>query len=109
VWLSGRLQALLDSAATTGKLRRAFVWGSFVPGKAAPKDIDILLIMDDDFEVDSVAAQGQAVFDSVRGQIAIRVRRLLGSIFYWSRIARSLAGNLLNLKKLSKTRDCGWS
>jgi hypothetical protein len=55
VWLSGRLRKLLDLAAANGKLRRVFVWGSFVTAKPAPKDLDILLIMDADFEVDGIA------------------------------------------------------
>jgi len=40
---------LLEPAANTRKLSRAFVWGSFVTSKPAPKDLDILLIMDEFF------------------------------------------------------------
>jgi predicted nucleotidyltransferase len=69
----------LDLAATNGKLRRAFIWGSFVTAKPAPKDIDILLIMDDDFEVDGVAAPAQAVFDSVRAKLPFE------SDVFWAR------------------------
>ena len=89
VWLSGRLRALLDLAATNGKLRRAFIWGSFVTAKPAPKDIDILLIMDDDFEVDGVAAPAQAVFDSVRAKL------LFESDVFWAR--SSIGRELLEL------------
>ena len=56
VWLFGRLRALLELAATNGKLRRVFIWGSFVTAKPAPRDLDILLIMDEEFEVDGLAA-----------------------------------------------------
>ncbi|MGO9259286.1 MAG: DUF6932 family protein [Bryobacteraceae bacterium] len=38
LWLSSRLRALVELAATTGKLRRVFVWGSFVTAKPAPRD-----------------------------------------------------------------------
>jgi hypothetical protein len=79
LWLSGRLWALLDLAATNGKLRRVFVRGSFVTAKPAPKDLDILLIMDEDFEVDDVAATAQAVFDSVRAKL------LFESDVFWAR------------------------
>lgn len=41
VWLSSRLEALLGLAVKTGKLRRIFVWGSFVTTKPSPKDLDI--------------------------------------------------------------------
>jgi hypothetical protein len=78
-WLSGRLRALLDLAASTGKLRRVFIWGSFVTAKTAPKDLDILLIMDEDFEFDGVAASAQAVFDSVRAKL------LFHSDVFWAR------------------------
>jgi hypothetical protein len=54
---------------------RVFIWGSFVTAKPSPKDLDILLIMDDDFDVDSIA-----------GEIAHRIRRLLGSIFHRKRL-----------------------
>jgi hypothetical protein len=36
LWLAGRLRALLKLAATNGKLRRVFIWGSFVTAKPAP-------------------------------------------------------------------------
>jgi hypothetical protein len=50
-WLSGRFRTLLELAAIGGELRRVFVWGSFVTSKPVTEDIDILLIMDEDFEV----------------------------------------------------------
>ncbi len=68
-WLIGRLQMLLVLADSNGKLRRIFIWGSFVTAKTAPNDLDILLIMDDDFEVDGIASQAQDVFDSVRAKL----------------------------------------
>ena len=89
VWLSGRLQALLKLAATNGKLRRAFVWGSFVTAKPAPKDVDLLLIMDEDFEVDSIAIPAQAVFDSARAKL------LFESDVFWAR--SSIGRELLDL------------
>jgi hypothetical protein len=89
IWLSGRLRALLELAATNGKLRRAFVWGGFVTAKPAPKDVDILLIMDEDFEVDSLAAPAQVVFDSARAKL------LFESDVFWAR--SSIGGELLDL------------
>jgi hypothetical protein len=89
VWLSGRLRVLLDLAATNGKLLRAFVWGSFVTAKLAPKDVGILLIMEDDFEVDSIAAAAQAIFDSARAKL------LFESDVFWAR--SSIGRELLDL------------
>ena len=89
VWLTGRLSALLKLAGTNGKLRRVFIWGSFVTGKAAPKDLDILLIMEDDFEVDHIDAAAQAVFDSVRARL------MFESDVFWGR--SSIGTELLDL------------
>jgi len=85
----GRLRAPLELAGTSGKLRRAFIWGSFVTAKPAPKDPDILLIMDEDFEVDAIAAAAQAVFDSVRAKL------LFESDVFWAR--SSIGRELLEL------------
>jgi hypothetical protein len=79
VWLLGRLQALVSLAANTGKLRRVFVWGSFVTTKASPKDIDILLIMNEDFEIERITPPAQAVFDSVQARL------LFESDVFWAR------------------------
>ncbi len=78
-WLLSRLRALLELAGTGGQLRRVFVWGSFVTGKPAPRDLDILLIMSEDFEVDGLAASAQAVFDSTRAKL------LFESDVFWAR------------------------
>ena len=89
VWLSGRLRALVELAATNGKLSRVFIWGSYVTAKPSPKDIDLLLIMDEDFEVDALAAPAQAVFDSVRAKL------LFESDVFWARA--SIGQEMLDL------------
>ncbi len=89
IWLFGRFHALLELAASTGKLRRAFVWGSFVTTKPVPKDLDILLIMEEDFEVEQIAAPAQAIFDSVRAKLVFE------SDVFWARA--SIGGEVLQL------------
>jgi len=79
----------MDLAATTGKLRRVFVWGSFVTSKPGPKDLDLLLIMDEDFEVDEITAPAQAIFDSVRARL------LFEADVFWARA--SIGNELLDL------------
>jgi hypothetical protein len=69
LWLSGRLRTILQLAATGGRLRRVFVWGSFVTAKPAPRDLDVLLIMSDDFEVDQMSAPAQVIFDCTRAKL----------------------------------------
>jgi hypothetical protein len=79
LWLLSRLRTLLDLAGASGELRRLFVWGSFVTEKPAPRDLDVLLIMSEDFEVDRLATSAQAVFDSTRAKL------LFESDVFWAR------------------------
>jgi len=79
VWLLGRLRAVLSLAASTGKLRRFFVWGSFVTTKASPRDVDLLMIVADDFEIQHVPSAAQVVFDSVQARL------LYESDVFWAR------------------------
>ena len=98
-WLSGRLRTLIELAASTRKLRGVFVWGSFVTAKPAPKDLDILLIMDSDFEVETAPAPAQLIFDSVRAKL------LFESDVFWARasIGQEMLGLWLDTYQLSRS------
>lgn len=89
IWLLGRLRALAELAAASGHLSRLFDWGSFVTGKPAPRDLNVLLIMSADFEVDRLPASGQAVFDSSRAKL------LFESDVFWARA--SIGDEVLDL------------
>ena len=47
--------------------------------KPAPRDLDLLLIMDSAFEVERIALPAQAIFDSVRAKL------LFESDVFWAR------------------------
>lgn len=69
----------MDLTAATGKLQRVFVWGSFVTAKSAPRDIDLLLIMDPDFEVERIAEPAREAFDAVKAKLRFE------SDVFWAR------------------------
>ena len=46
------------------------VWGSFVSNKEFPQDIDLLIIMSDDFDVDANPPEVRRVFGYAQGRIA---------------------------------------
>ena len=79
LWLFGRFQALVELAASTGKLCRAFIWGSFVTAKPVPRDVDTLPIMDEDFEVERVPVPARVLFDSIHSKL------LFESDVFWAR------------------------
>jgi hypothetical protein len=77
-----RLRHVYALAIATGYLRRFVVFGSFVTGKPDPNDVDVLLIMDDAFDVGNVAGEARLVFDHAAAQA-----RLGASVFWLRRLA----------------------
>ncbi|SRR5216683_2874578 len=69
--LAGRLQELLSLAQTTGKLQRAFIWGSFVTDKSFPRDLDVFLLMQEGFDRELVrlSPTQRSVFEHERAQL----------------------------------------
>jgi hypothetical protein len=69
--LASRLQELLSLARATGKLRRAFIWGSFVTDKLFPRDLDIFLLMQEGFdrEFTNLPSEQRCVFDHERARL----------------------------------------
>ncbi len=58
-----RLERIIEAAKSTGKLSRAIVFGSYVTSKRDPNDVDVVLIMDDDFQVTSCQGDVFKLFD----------------------------------------------
>ena len=88
-WLAGRLGELLALARLTGQLQRVFVWGSFVTARESPNDVDVLLLMRDDFRLDDCPEPSRAVFDHAAA------RMLFQADVFWSRA--SIGDEMLSL------------
>ena len=101
LWLFGRFQALVELAASTGKLRRVFIWGSFVTAKPVPRDVDTLLIMDEDFEVDRIPAPARVLFDAIQSKL------LFESDVFWARASIGEEVLQLWLDTYQTTRNFG--
>jgi hypothetical protein len=58
------LQHLYELADRTGRLRRFLVFGSFVSNAAGPRDVDVdvVLIMDADFELEHASRESRTLF-----------------------------------------------
>jgi predicted nucleotidyltransferase len=57
-----------ELARNTAKLQRFIVFGSYVTAKADPNDVDIILIMDDDFTQEECAVEARPLFDHLGAQ-----------------------------------------
>ncbi len=69
--LATRLQELVSLARATGKLRRTFIWGSFVTDKLFPRDVDVFLLMQEGFdrEFSALLPPQRYVFEHERARL----------------------------------------
>jgi hypothetical protein len=75
-FVTSRLIHIYKLARQTGKLERFIVFGSYITSKPDPNDVDILLVMRDDFTAQDYDADAFPMFDHMRAQ-----RELGASIF----------------------------
>ena len=66
--VTARLIHIHGLAQRTGKLLRFIIFGSYVTDKPEPNDIDILLVMTDNFDVPTCDERTQSLFDHLRAQ-----------------------------------------
>ena len=97
--LIGNLENIIELAKSTGKLERVIVWGSFISNKDSPQDIDLLLIMRDDFNLDANPPQVKGVFDYVQGRIAFNAD------IFWTKSSIGQEAIDLWLETYQMTRD----
>jgi hypothetical protein len=76
-----RLERIYRIAAGTGQLERFVVFGSFVTDKFDPRDVDVVLVMNDSFDGDRLGVESAVLFnhaaaDSRFGASVFWVRRL---------------------------------
>ena len=95
----GNLENIIDLAKSTGNLKRVIVWGSFVSDKEFPKDIDLLLIMSDDFDVNAKSSAVKRVFDYIQGRI------LFNADIFWTKSSIGEEAINLWLETYQMTRD----
>ena len=77
--VTSRLLRVYEIAQGTGKLERFVLFGSYVTQKPAPNDIDIILIMRDDFREEDYTEDLLPVLDNQRAQ------NDLGASVFWIR------------------------
>ena len=73
-----RLLRVLKLAEGTGKLERFIIFGSYVTAKPNPNDVDIILIMRDDFREPECDEETAPVFHHLRAQAE------LGASVFWT-------------------------
>lgn len=74
---SRRLLHVFDLARRTNHLHRFVIFGSYVTEKTDPKDVDVILVMDESFRLESCPIESRGLFDH-----AVAQRRYGASIFW---------------------------
>ena len=60
--IARRLERIHQIASQTGHLARFVVFGSFVADKHEPNDVDVFMIMDDNFDMGSLVGKARLLF-----------------------------------------------
>jgi hypothetical protein len=61
--VTARLQRIYDLAWATRKLDRLILFGSYITAKPDPNDVDIILVLRDDFDVQACDTESRSLFD----------------------------------------------
>jgi len=77
------------TAASTEQLARFVIFGSFVTAKPEPNDVDIVILMEDTFDLASVAGEAALVFQHMEADARF------GASVFWVSDPGRLAGSRL--------------
>jgi hypothetical protein len=86
--VTARLQRICELAIGTGALDRLIVFGSYISDKPDPNDVDVILVMRDDFRPARCSPDVLALFDHNRANDE------LGASIFWIRPGMLLGRSL---------------
>lgn len=82
------LQKIHGLVTATGKLERFIIFGSYITAKPDPHDVDVVLVMKDDFSMAACHEQTRVLFDHQRAEGEI------GASIFWLCPSVVLRGSL---------------
>jgi hypothetical protein len=99
--VADRLNRLYQLAAATGHLARFVVFGSFVTAKVEPNDVDVILLMEDSFDLASVRDEAVLVFQHMEASAHF------GASVFWTRRSGALGGEQAMIEYWQVRREGG--
>ena len=99
--VADRIKRLYQLAASTGRLARFVVFGSFVTAKAEPNDVDIVLLMEDTFDLSSVGGETALVFQHLEAETRF------GASVFWTCRSGALGGEQAMIEYWQVRREGG--
>jgi hypothetical protein len=86
--VTARLLEIYRLAGATSKVTRFVIFGSYITDKPAPNDVDVILVMRDDFREPECDGATRAVFNHERAATE------LGASAFWTTPSAILVGTL---------------
>jgi len=99
--VADRLNRIYQLAAATGQLARFVVFGSFITAKADPNDVDIVLLMEDTFDLASVTGEASLVFQHMEADAHF------GASVFWTKRSGALGGEQAMIEYWQARREGG--
>lgn len=75
--VASRLNKIYRLVESTGKLSRFIIYGSFITSKESPNDVDVFLVMEDDFNKDDYKGNILRIFEHLQTE-----NKMKASIFW---------------------------
>lgn len=97
--MAHRLEQIYTLTAGTGHLARFIIFGSFVSAKPEPGDVDIFLLMENDFDMSQVSGKTAFIFDHLLAQ------NYEGASIFWIRRLAALEGEEATIAHWQLKRD----
>jgi hypothetical protein len=94
-----RLERIHSLVRAAGHVARFIIFGSFITAKTEPNDVDIFLLMDDNFDVSKVTGEAAILFDHLAAQ------NYEGASIFWLRRAGALGGEQAAIEDWQIKRD----
>ena len=78
--ITTRLRLIYELTGATGKLERFIIFGSYITNKPQPNDVDIFLVMAEEFDVSAYTGETRDIFSHARAE-----HRFGASVFWVTR------------------------
>lgn len=99
--VADRLSRIYQLAASTGQLGRFIVFGSFVTTKTDPNDVDIIMLMEDTFDLGSVTGEAAMIFQHLESDARF------GASVFWTRRSGAIGGEQAMIEYWQVRREGG--
>jgi len=84
--LGRRIRHIYELVQQTSCLARLILYGSFITNKLEPNDVDIFLLMEDNFDMGKIVGEAAVLFDHLAAQ------NYAGASVFWLRRVAALDG-----------------